>query len=206
MVINFKRHSLTAISPAGSRARLMIFTYHQVLPHKDEWLPGSPTASLFERQLQWVKKYCNPLSLSEAVKKLDSNDLPARAAAFTFDDGYANTLEVAAPLLKKYEIPAIIFVAVDALERGIMWNDIVLESLRKAGREIDASAAGLGKLQLDGTNKLLILNQILQSLKYRSIEERLELSLSLYSDSSSEDAPRQMLKPEDLGKLQEKGN
>ena len=86
-----------------------------------------------------------------------------------------------------------------------MWNDIVLEWLRKAGRELDVSAARLGKLLLDGPSKLLILNQILQSLKYRSIEERLELSLSLYSDSSSEDAPRQMLKPEDLSKLADFG-
>ena len=37
-------------------------------------------------------------------------------------------LDIAGPLLRKYDIPAIVFVAVDALERGIMWNDIIIEA------------------------------------------------------------------------------
>lgn len=179
----------------------MIFTYHRVLPYADELLPGSPTVDRFERQLQWIRKYCNPLALSEAVDRLVGNDLPPRAAAVTFDDGYANNLGAAAPLLKKYEIPAIVFVAVDALERGIMWNDLVVEAVRRAGSEIDASAVGLGKLQLNGSKKLGVLNRLLQCLKYRSVEERMELSLLIYSNTSSEAVPRQMLKPTDLNKL-----
>lgn len=111
----------------------------------------------FERQLCRIRRYCNPLSLLEAVEKLIAGNLPPRAVAVTFDDGYADNLEIAAPLLRKYDIPAVVFVAVDALERGIMWNDIIVEAVRLAADRIDASAMGLGMLEIDEPNRLSVL-------------------------------------------------
>ena len=46
--------------------------------------------------------------------------------AITFDDGYANNLYQAKPLLEKYQIPATVFVATDYLEkpREFWWDEL----------------------------------------------------------------------------------
>jgi len=43
--------------------------------------------------------------------------------AITFDDGYADNLEIALPLLEKYRLPATVFVATDALRGKEFWWD-----------------------------------------------------------------------------------
>jgi peptidoglycan/xylan/chitin deacetylase (PgdA/CDA1 family) len=195
------RAVLTALSPAGKRARLMIFPYHRVLLQQDALTPGSVTADRFERQLIRIRKFCNPLPLSEAVRHLYSGDLPARAVALTFDDGYANNLEVAAPLLKKYDVPATLFVAVDALERGIMWNDILIEAVRAADDNLDASALGLGVLDVIESNRTDIANKLIATAQYLPTTERLAACQYVYSSVCDHPPPRLMLRAEQLPEL-----
>ena len=160
------RRVLHLLSPGGPRARLMIFPYHRVLAQEDPLLPGSPSAERFERHLQRIRKYCNPISLQEGVERLHSGSLPARAVAVTFDDGYANNLEIAAPLLKKYRVPATVFVAVDALVRGIMWNDLIIDAVRYADARIDAGILGLGTIELSPANRLSVIKQLVGKAQY----------------------------------------
>jgi len=183
----------------------MVFPYHHVLEREDPLLPGAPSAERFERQLRRIRKYCNPLSLTEAVERLIAGNLPPRAAAVTFDDGYVDNLEIAAPLLRKYDIPAIVFVAVDALERGIMWNDIILEAVRLAPDKIDASAVGLGTLNIDESNRLGVLHTLIANVQYRPTKERMELSESLYAGVTNKSLKRQMLRPDQLNELRGAG-
>ena len=183
----------------------MIFPYHHVLERADPLLPGAPSAERFEGQLRRIKRYCNPLPLSEAVEKLMMGDLPSRAVAVTFDDGYANNLDIAAPLLKKYKIPATIFVAVDALERGIMWNDIIIEAVRNAEDRIDASALGLGTLPVNDSNRQAAVKTLISNVLYYPTEERMAISKSLYSGVTKKPPRRLMLRPEQLNLLASSG-
>lgn len=179
----------------------MIFAYHRVLREHDSLVPGLPTAERFERQLQWIRRFCNPLPLAEAVQRLRAGTLPARALSVTFDDGYADNLEVATPLLRKYQIPAVVFVTVDAVERGFMWNDLLIEAVRAAQGEIDASEVGLGRLPVDDANRLEVFRRLTASVKYRPIAERLRLSEILYVNACRDVMPRQMLRPDQLKEL-----
>ena len=90
----FERAILARLSPAGPRARLLILTYHRVLARPDPLLKDEPDAKTFAAQMDVLSSYCNVLPLPEAVARLKSGSLPSRAACITFDDGYANNLEV----------------------------------------------------------------------------------------------------------------
>jgi hypothetical protein len=55
--------------------------------------------------------------------------LPERAAVLTFDDGYRSVLTIAAPILAKYELPAVVFCcSAPNEERRLHWWDHVAAS------------------------------------------------------------------------------
>ncbi len=131
------------------KQRFSILTYHRVLPASDFMRPGEPTVSDFEWQMELLSKHFNPLSLTDALSLLEYGELPDRAVCVTFDDGYANNEESALPVLKRFGIPATIFVATDFLNGGRMWNDTVIEALRSAEGEVfDLGSLGLGVYEI----------------------------------------------------------
>lgn len=115
----------------GGARRLSILIYHRVLVERDWMLPDVPTVEEFRWQMQLMRRHFNMLSLAEAYRLMKEDKLPARAACITFDDGYADTAIVAHPVLMELEIPMTIFVASGYLDGGMMWNDILLESVRR---------------------------------------------------------------------------
>lgn len=103
-----------------TRDSLRIFTYHGVERCHDpvlnfDRLQVDP--ELFERQVTWIASRFNLLSGSEFLRiLLCGGAWPARAAMITFDDGYANNLGIAAPILKRLGVPAIVFVTTGFIE------------------------------------------------------------------------------------------
>ena len=92
-----------------------------------------------------IRERFSPLSLAEGLRRLDEGTLPPRAVCITFDDGYADNLTVAVPILKRLEIPATVFVASGYLDGGCMWNDRLGEAIRHApGDTIDLTEYGCG--------------------------------------------------------------
>lgn len=122
----------SVLSPAGPRARLSILIYHRVLAERDPIFPGEPTAEDFQRQMAQVKGVFNVLPLPEAVARLKAGSLPARAACITFDDGYADNLTLATPILKQLGLPATFFIATAYLDGQRMFNDTVIEAIRRS--------------------------------------------------------------------------
>jgi peptidoglycan/xylan/chitin deacetylase (PgdA/CDA1 family) len=68
------------------------------------------TPKKFEAALKFLTRYYTPVRLEDVLADSDGRGLPARAVLVTFDDAYASVLEVAAPLCRKYGVPAIFFV------------------------------------------------------------------------------------------------
>jgi peptidoglycan/xylan/chitin deacetylase (PgdA/CDA1 family) len=168
----FLRAGAHLVSSGGGRA-LLILTYHRVLPGPDALLPDQPEALEFAAHLDLLKSVFHVLPLAEACERMKKRSLPPRAVSITFDDGYANNLQVAAPLLRARNLPATVFVAPGFLDGGRMFNDTVIEVLRRAPASFDMTDLGLGVLQLpsDAARRAAI-DGVLGALKYRPLRER----------------------------------
>lgn len=170
----FGRAAVRLLCPGGSTHRVSILIYHRVLPQKDPLFPGEVDASEFEQQLRLLKSCINFISLSDAVNGIRGGNLPPRAGCITFDDGYADNVEVALPILNKLGIPATFFVATGFLDGGRMWNDSVIEMVRGVSgplldlREIDLGNFDVGTIQ----QRQHAISTLLGRLKYLPLDER----------------------------------
>jgi peptidoglycan/xylan/chitin deacetylase (PgdA/CDA1 family) len=144
------RLPLSIASRSGRRGRLSILIFHRVLAEPDPLFPDVPSAAAFEARMRWVAAWCNVLPLQQAVERLFEGSIPSRALAITFDDGYADNEQLAAPILKKLGLCATFFISTAFLDGGCMWNDRVIEAVRACRRDrLDLSALGLNAYSLD---------------------------------------------------------
>ncbi len=168
------RALLNLFSPGGLRSRLAILIYHRVLPQPDPLFPGESDAVTFDHQMRQLAACFKIIPLHEAVRSLRRGKLPPRAACVTFDDGYADNAEIALPILQKHGIPATFFVATGFLNGGRMWNDTVIELIRRApGDILDLGRMGLGQFEIGTiTQRRQAVHDVLGKLKYSPLETR----------------------------------
>lgn len=175
------RLPLSLLSPAGERGRLSILIFHRVLPERDPLFPSEVIASDFERVCAWVAAMFNVLPLDEAVVRHAKGSLPSRALSITFDDGYADNHDVAMPILKRHGLTATFFIATGFLNGGRMWNDTVIEAIRRTNRsELDLQPLGVGGLGVldlqSSTHRRAAIEAVILKIKHRHPRERLELA------------------------------
>jgi peptidoglycan/xylan/chitin deacetylase (PgdA/CDA1 family) len=162
-----------AIGLSRLRNRLSILMYHRVVAQPDPLFPDEIDARRFGQQLGFLKQSFNIISLSEAVHRLRDNSLPPRAACITFDDGYADNAEIALPILQRNGVPATVFVATGFLNGGRMWNDTVIELVKRAPQQLDLDQLGLGRFTLASVaDRRQAIGALLDALKYLPIGER----------------------------------
>lgn len=115
-----------------------IFVYHRVVDGGGPYFPGIPVAR-FERQMELLATTHRLLDLEELLQRASRREVPPGAAAVTFDDGYADFHEHAAPILERYGVPATVFLATGPLEGlGPLWHDRVFSAFaRSEGRALE---------------------------------------------------------------------
>jgi peptidoglycan/xylan/chitin deacetylase (PgdA/CDA1 family) len=167
---------MRVLSPGGKRG-LSIFIYHRVLPHKDPLFPGEVDSAEFDRDLRRIGAMFNVIPLLDAVRHSAARTLPPRAACITFDDGYADNAEVALPVLQRHHLPATFFIATGFLNGGRMWNDSVIEMVRRApDGALDFSAFGLGVHPVGSVaQRQAAIKALIGQLKYLPMDERLSM-------------------------------
>jgi peptidoglycan/xylan/chitin deacetylase (PgdA/CDA1 family) len=172
------RLALSLLSPPGSAARLSVFIFHRVHRQTDPLAPGEPDAAAFEARMCWIRSMCNVLPLDRAVTLLQEGSLPAAAAAITFDDGYADNLHVAVPILTRLGLPATFFIATGFTDGGRMWNDTLIETVRACRAEmLDLSTLGLARYPVSGwAQKRQAIAALIDAIKYRPVTERITLT------------------------------
>ena len=91
-------------------SRALILMYHRVTDLANDPYFLAVTPNHFAEHMEIVRKHCRPLWLQQLVEALRDGNVPKRAIVVTFDDGYADNLYNAKPLLERYDIPATVFV------------------------------------------------------------------------------------------------
>ncbi|MFU8832215.1 MAG: polysaccharide deacetylase family protein, partial [Wenzhouxiangella sp.] len=127
------------------RSGLTVLMYHRILPRAD--CAQYPLESLvmpldaFSAQVGWLARHCTVLPVAVALERLAGEETPGKPlVAVTFDDGYADNAEHAAPVLEAYGLRGTFFVATDFVDKGgPFWFDLAadawtrLDSARKNG-------------------------------------------------------------------------
>jgi len=115
------RTGLSRVVGSRYRGRGVILALHSVVddvsPYPDQTLRCS--AAKLAWVLQWLKEEgMDFVSLNEAVRRLHANT--ARPfAAFTLDDGYADNLTHALPVMERFEAPFTVYVTTGMITREI---------------------------------------------------------------------------------------
>lgn len=179
---------------AHGKSRLLVVTYHRVLPEPDPILPDEPDVTLFRVQMEFLAGNLKVLPLPEAVERLYAGSLPPLAAAVTFDDGYRNNHACALPVLRELGLPATFFVATGHIGGGRMFNDSVIETLRRCpeGR-LDLRRFDLGHFDLDGiAARRAAIGFLIPRIKYRPAGERESLVQGL-AEAAGVELPRDLM-------------
>ncbi len=132
MIGAVKRLALSAASASGASAlarhltadRPRILMYHNFSGERPAGADRT-SAHLFRQQLLHLRRHYRPVRLKELGRHLaDGRVPPAPCVAVTVDDGHANFLRFAVPLLRELAIPATFFVLSELSNSGDwLWTD-----------------------------------------------------------------------------------
>lgn len=76
------------------------------------------SAKVFQGQMEIIARHFAAVTLEQILSFLGGDKaLPRRPVVVTFDDGYRDNFQVAKPILDKFGIPAVFYVAVDSIQR-----------------------------------------------------------------------------------------
>ncbi|MCW8889429.1 MAG: polysaccharide deacetylase family protein [Sedimenticola sp.] len=194
------------ISPAGMRNKITILIYHQVLSVDEPVREDCITRDEFDQQMAIISKVFHVISIDQALAYLDQGKIPPRSVVITFDDGYANNYYEALPVLKKYDLPATLYVVGSAVQGGELWNDTVYELIHSAEpEEIDLNVFGMGKQRItDSAVRHTVSDQLITKFKTLPPDEQNKAIRQLRKIiGCSELDKRNMLTAEELVKLSE---
>lgn len=176
----------------GQRS-LAVVNYHRVLARPDPLLDTEPDVAAFHWQMALLADCFNVMPLHDALRALDEGRLPPRTVCITFDDGYRSVHDLALPILKKFRLPATVFVTSGFIgaEAGNMWNDRIIHAVQSlpAG-PLDLRDLGLECYPLDSLEerkqtalRLTEAGKYLPPLERDRLVERLDRMSGMHHDA-----------------------
>jgi peptidoglycan/xylan/chitin deacetylase (PgdA/CDA1 family) len=109
------------------RSKALILLYHRAADAEIDPQLLSVSPHNLSRHLEHLSTHYKVISLEDlADARLHRDEIPDRTVAVTFDDGYADNLAVAKPLLDRFQIPSTVFVAggTRAQDQEFWWDEL----------------------------------------------------------------------------------
>jgi peptidoglycan/xylan/chitin deacetylase (PgdA/CDA1 family) len=118
-------HRLTR-SASQVSSGCVILAYHRVTTLNADPQMLAVTPSNFSAQLTALHRHFNVISLTELTRRLIAGESLSGSVTLTFDDGYADNLLEAKPLLERYATPATIFIASNHIDISteFWWDEL----------------------------------------------------------------------------------
>jgi peptidoglycan/xylan/chitin deacetylase (PgdA/CDA1 family) len=161
---------------------LIVLMWHNV---EGTWCypapPGVGTRGLAQ-QLRRLKQLASVVPLEDALEALAAGrPLPPRAVAITFDDGYRDNLDLAAPLLQDLGLPATFFLVPGLLSQDVRpWWEIIARGFALARPAVvNWNGRALPTQGRHGRRAFLWLAERLKVLDLTTREERVDELLHL---------------------------
>lgn len=178
------RRALKGASRAHDLARppepgITVLIYHRVGATAGGQMNLDP--GVFERQLEWLAATQRVVELDVVVDEITGAGPTRPGVALTFDDGTADWIDVVAPLLVRYEIPATFYVTTAYPDGELPLPD----------GEPSISWSGLAELAATGVATIAShthTHRLLDRLKPAEIGEELDRSRELIGDRLGIDA------------------
>jgi len=104
--------------------RIAILKYHSVQDEPERYLNSMGSGivnatSTFRKQMEIVARKFDPVDMDDILLFLDEKkQLPRRPVVVTFDDGFADNIEIAAPILEHFGIRGTFYITVDPVENA----------------------------------------------------------------------------------------
>lgn len=143
-----------------NRATLTVVMFHRVLPRSDPRYPGADpewtmTPESFAQCLEFFGRHYHVVDAQQVFAALEGDQaLPSNSLLITFDDGWADTAEFAQPVLERYRMPGLVFVAGAAIDQHApFWEEALfsfLATVPQAPALVAAALARLGQAPLAG--------------------------------------------------------
>jgi peptidoglycan/xylan/chitin deacetylase (PgdA/CDA1 family) len=111
-----------------------------------------------QSHIQYLRRHYHLMSLQETVDLVEAQrPIPRNAAVVTLDDSFRDNYQTELPILKQYECPATLFVAVEPLDTGRkLWSQSLRHWLQTT-QEKQLRLAWRSKTATDHVEKLLSL-------------------------------------------------
>jgi peptidoglycan/xylan/chitin deacetylase (PgdA/CDA1 family) len=123
----------------------VVLLYHRIADPPTDPQLLSVVPERFTEHLELISDAYEPVSLADLVAAKREAEAPARSVAITFDDGYADNLLVAKPLLERSGVPATVFVTSGYVGgRRLFWWDELERLVLRCGRLPSAVALEIG--------------------------------------------------------------
>jgi len=168
--------------------RFIVLMYHKVGGGSD-FLPALDT-KIFRRQISFLKRFYDIVSL-EDIFSPSSNGSRKTKAIITFDDGYKSIFKHAYPVLKKYNIPATVFLTANSIEKNTpIWPDLAshyIQVTKEKSVDLEVKNSKVS-FSLDSIeDKIKAVNEIKDLLKRVPNDERVVLLHKLKYDLEADD-------------------
>lgn len=116
------------------RGKLIVLTYHSFCNEWPRGLFSSLPIERFEKQLRFLRRHFDIVDLAQGRAYLEEGRTADRPwVAITIDDGFRDNYTHAWPVLRRYAVPATVFLATDFIDTGRPpWPTQLIEIIERA--------------------------------------------------------------------------
>ena len=154
---------------------------------------GKVSSAEFDYQVRHIAEHYNPVRLTDLVRALRGEaELKPNSIVITVDDGYDDFYQVAYPVLKKYRVPATLFVTSRFVDGGFwLWPDKVtwmLKTMSALKGPVQLGSTVLNVGEWNDQQRRNAWNQIIGFLLTREDEEK-HRWIDAFAESQGIDIP-----------------